>query len=60
MNRLFAVVENNKVVNVVVEPNADELAANPNKYVEYTNGWDHDNGIDGGNFFLKPTEEISD
>jgi hypothetical protein len=57
MNRLFAVVENNKVVNIVVEPDADELAANPNKYVEYTNGWDFNNGIDGDKYFPKPIIE---
>lgn len=57
MTKVFAVVENNKVINVVVEPSADELAANPDRYVEYTNGWDYENGIDGGAFFPKPVVE---
>jgi hypothetical protein len=57
MKKVFAVIENNKVVNVVVEPDNKELKDNPNKYVEYTNGWDFENGIDGGDFFPKPTEE---
>jgi hypothetical protein len=57
MKKVFAVIENNKVVNVVVEPDAKELKDNPNKYVEYTNGWDYENGIDGGDFFPKPIEE---
>lgn len=60
MDKVFAVIENNKVINVVVEPSANELAANPNKYIEYTDGWDFNNGIDGGDFFLKPVEEIND
>lgn len=54
MNRLFAVIENNVVVNVVVGIEDAILEANPENYVEYTNGWDHTNGIDGGAFFPKP------
>ena len=49
--KLFAAVENNKVVNIVVEPDEFELVKNLNKYVEYTDGWDYNNGIDGGDFF---------
>ena len=56
-NRVFAVIENNTVVNIIVDPGAEELAANPNKYIEYTDGWDFDNGIDGGEFFTKPEVE---
>lgn len=56
-NRVFAVIENNKVINIIVDPGAEELAANPNKYIEYTDGWDFDNGIDGGEFFIKPEVE---
>jgi chorismate mutase len=49
--KLFAVVENNKVINVVVGVEDEVVAANPGKYIEYTNGWDYSNGIDGGDFF---------
>lgn len=59
-NRVFAVIENNKVINIIVDPDAEELIANPSKYVEYTDGWDFNNGIDGGNFFPKPVEETND
>lgn len=58
MARQFAVVQNNKVVNVVVGVDEAELTANPGKYVEYTNGWDFNNGIDGGDFFIPPAEEV--
>lgn len=58
-NRVFAYIENNKVVNVVVGVEDEVIAANPDKFIEYTNGWDFDNGIDGGEFFIKPIiEEI--
>lgn len=50
-NRLFAVIENNKVINVIVGVEDEVVMANPNKYIEYTNGWDYNNGIDGGIFF---------
>jgi hypothetical protein len=57
MNKVFAVIENNTVVNVVVGVDEKELAANPNKYIEYTNGWDYNNGIDSGVFFPTPVED---
>ena len=48
----FAVVESNKVVNIVVGVEDEVVAANPGKYIEYTDGnWDYDNGIDGDIFF---------
>jgi hypothetical protein len=50
--RFFAVVENNKVVNIIVGVEAEVVAANPDKYIEYTDGWDYSNGIDGGEFFF--------
>lgn len=53
MNKLFAVVENGKVINILVGVEDEVVAANPDKYIEYTNGWDFDNGIDGGDFFPK-------
>ena len=57
MDRVFAVVEDNKVVNIIVGVEDEEIAANPNKYIEYTNGWDFENGIDGGIFFPVPVTE---
>jgi len=50
--RVFAVVENNKVVNVVVGVEDEVVAANPGKYIEYTDGWDYENGIDGNGFLF--------
>lgn len=50
-NRLFAVIENNKVINTIVGVEDEVVDANPGKYIEYTNGWDYNNGIDGGIFF---------
>jgi hypothetical protein len=60
MEKTFAVIENNKVVNIIVGVEDEVVAANPTKYIEYTNGWDFENGIDGGSFFPVPviTEEI--
>lgn len=55
MERKFAVIENKKVVNIIVGVEDEVVAANPDKYIEYTDGnWDFNNGIDGGNFFIKP------
>jgi hypothetical protein len=54
MNRLFAVIENNKVINILVGVENDVVAANPDKYIDYTDGWDYDNGIDGGIYFSLP------
>jgi hypothetical protein len=48
----FAVIEDNKVVNIIVGVEDEVVAANPGKYIEYTDGaWDHDNGIDAEDFF---------
>ena len=58
MARQFAVVENNKVINVIIGVEDSVVAANPGKYVEYTDGWDFNNGIDGGDFFKQPVEEV--
>jgi hypothetical protein len=57
MKKLFAVIEDNKVVNIIVGVEDEVVAANPGKYIEYTNGWDYNNGIDGGEFFLLPIVE---
>ena len=58
MNKLFAVIENNKVVNIIVGVEPEVVAANPTKYIEYTlenparigDVWD-------GNNFTTPTED---
>jgi hypothetical protein len=56
MERKFAVIENNKVINTVVGIEDEILAANPDKYIEYTDGnWDFNNGIDGGIYFPLPS-----
>lgn len=55
----FAVIENNKVINIVVGVDAKTLKQNPDTYIEYIDGkWDFNNGIDGGNFFPIPVVEI--
>ncbi len=48
---MWAVIEDNKVINIVVDVDAKELKKNPTKYINYSDGWDYDNGIDGGIFF---------
>jgi hypothetical protein len=53
MERKYAVIEDNKVINIVINVEEEIVTANPDKYIEYTNGWDFDNGIDGGLFFIK-------
>jgi hypothetical protein len=58
--KLFAVIEDNKVVNIIVGVEDEVVAANPGKYIEYTDGWDHTNGIDGGIFFPLPQETPED
>ena len=55
MQKKFAVIEKKKVVNIIVGVEDEVVAANPDKYIEYTDGnWDFTNGIDGGEFFTKP------
>ena len=54
---MWAIIEDNKVINIVVDADAKDLKKNPNKYIDYSNGWDYDNGIDGGNFFPKVVDE---
>lgn len=53
----YAVIENNKVVNVLIGVDPDLIEANPEMYLDYTDGWDYNNDIDGGNFFPLPTIE---
>jgi hypothetical protein len=54
MDKVFAVIENNKVVNIIVGVEDEVVAANPGKYIDYTDGWDYSNGIDGGVYFPAP------
>ena len=54
--KTYAVIENNTVVNIVVGVEDEVVAANPGKYIDYTDGWDYTNGIDGEDFFPTPTE----
>lgn len=51
MERLFALIDNKKVINIIINIDEDELTNNPNKYIEYTEGWKYPKGIDGGVFF---------
>jgi hypothetical protein len=59
MEKLFAVIENNLVVNIIVGVEDEVVAAYPNKYVEYTDknpaaiGWSYD----GTNFIAPVVEE---
>ena len=55
--RKFAVIQDNKVVNVIVDPGQDELDANPDKYIDFTDGWSAPEGIDGGDFFPNASAE---
>jgi hypothetical protein len=58
MNKTFAVIENNTVVNIIVGVEPEVVAANPTKYIEYTiesparigDTWD-------GTNFTTPTED---
>jgi hypothetical protein len=53
----FAVIEDNKVVNVVIGVEEEVVMAHPHMYIEYTDGWDYSSSIDGGDFFPVPTVE---
>lgn len=56
MERKFAVIENNQVINIIVGVEDEVVAANPGKYIEYTDGWTYPTGIDGGIFFPSVVE----
>lgn len=58
--RTFAVIEDNKVINIIVGVEPEVVAANPGKYIDYTDGWDYNNGIDGGVYFPVPTPEVTE
>ena len=51
---MWAIIEDNKVINIVLDIDAEDLNNNPDKYIDYSNGWDYSNGIDGGVFFPIP------
>jgi chorismate mutase len=51
MEKKYAVIENNKVVNIIIGVEPEVLADNPEKYIDFTHGWDYSNGIDGAEFF---------
>lgn len=52
--KVYAVIENKKVTNIIVGVEPEVLEANPQKYIEYTDGWTYPKGIDGGIFFPEP------
>lgn len=57
MSKLFAVIENNKVINTIVANSAEDaqLVISVNHTViEYTDGWVYPEGIDGGVYFPVP------
>jgi hypothetical protein len=56
--RVYAVIEDGKVVNIIVGVEAKVLKANPDKYIDYTDGWLYPVGIDGGEFFPSETTPI--
>ena len=47
----YAIIKDNKVINIVVDVDAEDMKNNPGKYIDYTDGWDYSAGIDGGDFF---------
>lgn len=54
----FAVIDNNKVINIIVADSlADAEAVTSKTCIDYTDGWDYTNGIDGGDFFPVPVVE---
>lgn len=57
MERMYAVIENGVVTNVIVGVEPSELAENPGRYIDYTDGWTYPDGIDGGAFFPPIIEE---
>jgi hypothetical protein len=54
--RYYAVIEDNKIINVIVGVEEEIVMANPNRFIECTNGWDFSNGIDASKFFTAPIE----
>ena len=57
LEQKFAVIENNKVINVVVGIDEELVIANPDKYIPYEFGDLMPSYIDGNGFFPKPIIE---
>lgn len=60
MSRLFAVIQNNKVVNTIVSNTIEDAQAAVGvnlTCIDYTDGWQYPEGIDGGVYF--PIQEIT-
>lgn len=53
----FAVIEDNKIVNVILGVEDEVVAANPGKYIDVTNGWDFNSPINPEPFFPRPKSE---
>ena len=53
----FAVINDNTVENIIVADTKEIAESITGKTcIDYTDGWDYDNGIDGGDFFPLPAE----
>lgn len=54
----YAVIKDNKVINIIVAE-SQEIATEVTglECIDYTNGWNYNNGIDGGDFFPAPVTE---
>jgi hypothetical protein len=54
----YAIIKDNKVINVIVA-DTKELAEEVTGLtcIDVTDGWDYNNGIDGGDFFPVPVTE---
>ena len=48
--RVFAVIENKKIINIIVGVEDEVVAKDPEKYIEFTYGWDFDRDIDTNGF----------
>jgi len=62
MSKLFAVIENNKVVNIITANTLEDaqlVIPTNHTVIEYTDGWTYPEGIDGGDYFPVPKIEIS-
>jgi hypothetical protein len=53
----FAVIEDNKIVNIILGVEDEVVAANPGKYIDVTNGWDFNSPINPEPYFPIPKSE---
>ena len=61
MSKLFAVIEDNKVINTIMANTLEDaqlVIPLNHTVIEYTDGWDYNNGIDGGVYF--PVPEVTE